>query len=77
MQSAGTGLYTGYVRFDDHFLDELKNRLSPSEVIGRTVKLRRNGREWVGLSPFTKETAPFFINASGKFLVDLEATPYG
>jgi DNA primase len=51
------------VRFDDAFLDELKSRLRPSDVIGRTVKLRRQGREFVGLSPFSKERTPsFFVN---------------
>jgi len=51
------------VRFDDAFLDELKSRLRLSDVIGKTVKLRRQGREFVGLSPFTKERTPsFFVN---------------
>ena len=51
------------MRFDDHFLDELKNRLRPSDVIGKSVKLRRQGREYAGLSPFTKEKSPsFFVN---------------
>ncbi|HEY1750300.1 MAG TPA: DNA primase [Caulobacteraceae bacterium] len=51
------------MRFDDAFLDELKSRLRPSEVIGRTVKLKRQGREFVGLSPFSKERTPsFFVN---------------
>ncbi|HWU50174.1 MAG TPA: DNA primase [Asticcacaulis sp.] len=51
------------MRFDDHFLDELKSRLKPSEVIGKSVKLRRQGREYVGLSPFTKEKTPsFYVN---------------
>ena len=51
------------MRFDDHFLDELKNRLRPSDVVGKTVKLRRQGREYAGLSPFTKEKSPsFFVN---------------
>ncbi|WP_082547419.1 DNA primase [Caulobacter sp. Root343] len=50
-------------RFDDHFIDELKARLRPSDVIGKTVKLRRAGREYSGLSPFTKEKSPsFFVN---------------
>ena len=51
------------VRFDEHFLDEIKSRLRPSDVIGKTVKLRRQGREYVGLSPFTKEKTPsFYVN---------------
>jgi len=37
------------VRFDDAFLDELKSRLRLSDVIGRTVKLKRQGREFAGL----------------------------
>jgi DNA primase len=50
-------------RFDERFLDEIKSRLRPSDVIGKTVKLRRQGREYVGLSPFTKETTPsFYVN---------------
>ena len=50
-------------RFDERLLDEIKSRLRLSDVIGRTVKLRRQGREFVGLSPFNKEKTPsFFVN---------------
>lgn len=66
------------MRFDDHFLDELKNRLSPSEVIGKTVKLRRNGREWVGLSPFTKEKTPsFYVNDTKRQFFDFSSGKNG
>ena len=36
----------------DGFKDEIKARIRPSELIGRPVALKRQGREVVGLSPF-------------------------
>lgn len=66
------------MRFDDRFLDELKSRLRPSDVIGRTVKLKRQGREWVGLSPFTKEKSPsFFVNDDKGFFHDFSSGKHG
>ena len=51
------------MRFGEDFLEELKSRLRPSDVIGRSVKLRRQGREFAGLSPFNQEKTPsFFVN---------------
>jgi DNA primase len=50
-------------RFEESFLDELKARVRPSDFIGKTVKLRRAGNEFVGLSPFNKEKTPsFYVN---------------
>src|SRR5579871_3294771 len=70
--------YDGRVRFDDAFLDELKSRLRLSDVIGRTVKLRRQGREYVGLSPFTKEKSPsFFVNDDKGFFHDFSSQKHG
>jgi DNA primase len=66
------------VRFDDRFLEELKARLRPSDVIGRSVKLKRQGREWVGLSPFTKEKSPsFFVNDDKGFFHDFSSGKHG
>ena len=51
------------VRIPDGFVDELKARIRPSDVIGRKVKLTKKGKEWVGLSPFTNEKTPsFYVN---------------
>ena len=51
------------MRFDDHFLDEIKSRLSVSQVVGRRVALKKKGREYAGLSPFKIEKTPsFFVN---------------
>ncbi len=51
------------MRFDDHFLDEIRARLPVSQVVGRTVALKKKGREYAGLSPFKSEKSPsFFVN---------------
>ena len=66
------------MRFDERFLDEIKSRLRLSEVIGRSVKLRRQGREFVGLSPFTKERTPsFFVNDDKGFFHDFSSGKHG
>ena len=66
------------VRFDDRFLDEIKSRLRLSDVIGRTVKLRRQGREFVGLLPFNKERSPsFFVNDDKGFFHDFSSGKHG
>lgn len=51
------------IRIPDGFVEELKARIRPSDVIGRKVKLTKKGKEWVGLSPFTNEKTPsFYVN---------------
>ena len=46
--------------FTPDFLDEIRNRLPVSEVIGRKVRLIRKGREHTGLCPFHNEKTPSF-----------------
>lgn len=66
------------MRFDDRFIDELKARLRPSDIIGRSVKLKRQGREYVGLSPFSKEKSPsFFVNDDKGFFHDFSSGKHG
>ena len=66
------------MRFDDRFMDEIKSRLRLSDVIGRSVKLRRAGREWVGLSPFGKEKTPsFYVNDEKGFYHDFSSGKHG
>ena len=65
-------------RFDEHFLEEIKSRLRPSDVIGRTVKLRKQGREYVGLSPFQKEKTPsFYVNDDKGMFFDFSSNKTG
>lgn len=50
------------------FLDELRNRLSLSEVIGRKIKVTRAGREYKACCPFHHEKTPSFtINDDKQF----------
>ncbi|MDV7340935.1 DNA primase [Terasakiella sp. A23] len=42
------------------FLDELRNRVSVSEIVGKRVKLIKKGREHSGLCPFHSEKSPSF-----------------
>ncbi|HEY1064009.1 MAG TPA: DNA primase [Candidatus Saccharimonadales bacterium] len=42
-------------------VEEVKQRLSIEDVIGEYVQLKRAGRNWKGLSPFTSERTPSFV----------------
>jgi len=46
--------------FSPQFLDELRDRVPISDIVGRHVQLRRRGREHLGLCPFHKEKTPSF-----------------
>src|SRR5262245_7275198 len=48
------------MRFPNSILDEIRAALVISQVVGRHVKLRRSGREYIGLSPFKHEKTPSF-----------------
>lgn len=80
------------MRFPPSFLDEIRTRLPVSEVVGKRVALKKQGREWRGLSPFNPEKTPsFYVNdqkgfyhcfSSGKhgdqfdFLMETEGLPF-
>ena len=46
--------------FTPEFLDELRGRLTLSDLVGRRVALKRAGREFTGLCPFHNEKTPSF-----------------
>src|SRR5713101_8938020 len=62
------------MRFPDSFLDEIRARLPVSDVVRRRVQLKKQGREWRGLSPFNKERTPsFFVNDQKGFYHDFSS----
>src|ERR1700757_2349551 len=66
------------MRFTPQFLDELRARLPVSEVVGRRVKLRKRGREFIGLSPFNQEKTPSFtVNDQKGFFHDFSSGRHG
>ncbi|MFZ5669107.1 MAG: DNA primase [Pseudomonadota bacterium] len=65
-------------RLDDRFLEDVKGRVRLSDFIGRTVPLKRSGREFVGKSPFTNERTPsFFVNDDKGFWHDFSSGKHG
>ena len=54
------------MKYPKDYLDEIKLRLKVSQVVGKTVKLKRRGKEFVGLSPFTNEKTPSFTVSDEK-----------
>ena len=52
--------------FPTAFLDELRNRLPLSDLVGRRVRLVKRGREHSGLCPFHNEKSPSFTVSDDK-----------
>lgn len=48
------------MNFPDSFIDEIKQRIPISKIIGKTVKLKRYGHSLKGLCPFHLEKTPSF-----------------
>ncbi len=66
------------MKFPPSFLDEIRARLPVSEVVGQTVKLKKQGREWIGLSPFGAEKSPSFtVNDQKGFYHDFSSGKHG
>src|SRR5690349_12009824 len=66
------------MRFSDDLLNEIRDRLPVSEVVRRKVPLKKQGREWRGLSPFNKEKTPsFFVNDQKGFYHDFSSGKHG
>ena len=48
------------MKYPKEYLEEIKLRLKVSQTVGKSVKLKRRGKEFVGLSPFSNEKTPSF-----------------
>ena len=56
------------MKYPKEYLDEIKLRLKVSQVVGKTVKLKKRGKEYIGLSPFKNEKSPSFtVNDEKEF----------
>ena len=54
--------------YPSDFLDQIKRSVPLSRWVGKRVRLRRQGKEWVGLSPFKPERTPsFYVNDDKRF----------
>jgi|ETNmetMinimDraft_12_1059888.scaffolds.fasta_scaffold03711_3 DNA primase len=48
------------MKYPKEYLDEIKSRLKVSTVVSRSVNLKKRGKEFIGISPFTNEKTPSF-----------------
>ena len=54
------------MKYGNQLIEEIKNRLKVSDVVGKKVKLKPRGKEFVGLSPFSNEKTPSFTVSDEK-----------
>ena len=56
------------MKYPKEYLDEIKLRLKVSQVVGKSVQLKKRGKEFIGLSPFKNEKSPSFtVNDEKEF----------
>ena len=56
------------MKYPKEYLDEIKLRIKVSQVVGKTVQLKKRGKEFIGLSPFNNEKSPSFtVNDEKEF----------
>jgi len=56
------------MKYPKDYLDEIKLRLKVSQVVSKSVQLKKRGKEFIGLSPFKNEKSPSFtVNDEKEF----------
>ena len=48
------------MKYPKEYIEQIKSRLKVSTVVGRSVNLKKRGKEFIGISPFTNEKTPSF-----------------
>ena len=54
------------MKYPKDYLDEIKLRVKVSQVVSKSVQLKKRGKEFVGLSPFKNEKTPSFTVSDEK-----------
>ena len=66
------------MKYPKEYLDEIKLRLKVSQVVGKSVKLKKRGKEFIGLSPFSNEKTPSFtVNDEKSFYHCFSSAEHG
>jgi len=66
------------MKYPKEYLDEIKIRLKVSQVVGKTVQLKKRGKEFIGLSPFKNEKSPSFtVNDEKAFYHCFSSSEHG
>ena len=66
------------MKFSKSLLDEIKNKIEISDVVGKRVALQKRGKEFVGLSPFQNEKTPSFtVNNEKQFYHCFSSNKHG
>ena len=66
------------MKYPKEYIDEIKTRLKVSTVVSKTVKLKKRGKEFVGLSPFkTEKTPSFTVNDEKEFYHCFSTSEHG
>jgi len=66
------------MKYPKEYLEEIKIRLKVSQVVGKSVKLKKRGKEFIGLSPFSNEKTPSFtINDEKGFYHCFSSSEHG
>ena len=56
------------MKYPKEYLDEIKLRLKVSQVVSKSIQLKKRGKEFIGLSPFKNEKSPSFtVNDEKEF----------